>query len=59
MLVNNISPIYQSIQAFRDMGVRSGAGDASYLAPVYDQILIYFSKLIKAYQAAEEENGKL
>ena len=35
--------------------IRSGAGDASYLAPFYDQLLTYFSKLMDSYQAQEEE----
>lgn len=27
-----------------------GAGDASYLAPVLDQVLIHFGKVMRAYE---------
>lgn len=50
-----ISPLYQSIRSFRDNGIPSGAGDEFYLAPVYDQILVHYAKLMDAYQAEEKE----
>lgn len=31
------------------------AGDAKIIAPLYDQILIHFSKLMKSYQLASED----
>ena len=32
-----------------------GAGDAKIIAPIYDQILIHFSKFMQAYQDQEFE----
>lgn len=32
-------------------------GDANYLAPIYDQILVHFTKLMEVYQAQKFEGG--
>ena len=46
-----ISPIYQSIRMFEPEWLGHGAQDSSYFEPV----LVHFSKLMKAYQALENE----
>ncbi len=52
IIVNSkISPIFQAITHFGEVGVSSGAGDAN----CFELLLTHFSRLMEAYQINENE----
>jgi hypothetical protein len=50
-----ISPLYQAITTFSGGGIPSGAGDTNYFEPLLNYIIMELNKLMRVYQALEEE----
>jgi len=50
-----ISPLYQAIRTIDKQAIPSGAGDANYIEPLVEYIIIEFHKIRKIFQGLEEE----
>lgn len=51
--LNPILGNHNKLNCVLGLTIPSRAGDTSYLAPIYDQIIIYFYKLMKSYKENE------